>query len=59
MDMSHTRSQRLAWDLDHGFVAANIVLREEPEDDEDEEDEDGDKDEDEDDDYESDDGYSE
>ncbi len=57
--MSHTRSQRLAWDLDHGFVAANIVLREEPEDDEDEEDEDGDKDEDEDDDYESDDGYSE
>ena len=61
LDLSNTRPQHLQLDPIDGFVAAEVLLRQEPddEDDEEDEDEDGNHDEDEDDDDQNDDGYSE
>jgi hypothetical protein len=57
--MTNTCSQHLAFGLNDGLVAADVLLRQEPDDDDDDEDEDSSHDEDEDNDYENDDGYSE
>ena len=60
MDLSKTRAQYFALDANDGFVAVDVLLRQEPDDEEDdEEEEDRSNDEDEDDDYGNDDGYSE
>jgi hypothetical protein len=57
--MTDTSSQLLAFGLNDGLIAADVLLRQEPDDGNDDEDEDRSHDEDEDDDYENDDGYSE
>jgi hypothetical protein len=62
MDLSKTPAQYFALDANDGFVAVDVLLRQEPDDDdeeEEEEEEDRSNDEDEDDDYGNDEGYSE
>ena len=60
MDLSNIRPRHFQLDPIDGFVAADVLLRQEPDDEEeDDEDEDRNHDEDEDDDDRNDDGYSE
>jgi small subunit ribosomal protein S21 len=60
MDLGKTRAQYFGFDSNDGFVAVDVLLRQEPDDEEDdEEDEDRSHDEAEDDDHGNDDGYSE
>jgi hypothetical protein len=60
MDLSNPGAQYFAQDSNDGFVAVNVLVRQEPDaEEDDEEEEDRSNDEDEDDDYGNDDGYSE
>jgi hypothetical protein len=60
LDLGKTRAQYFMLDPSDGFVAVDVLLRQQPDDEEDdEEEEDRSHDEDEDDDYGNDDGYSE